>query len=80
MKPKTKEGIMRREVETISEGRCIIPDIDGTAIIVADADLGAKLRELDGIPVTAIKTRKPRKPRVRKALGKGIEGGQASDA
>jgi hypothetical protein len=36
--------------------------------------------ELAGANQKPIKTRKPHKPRVRKALGKGIEGGQNSDA
>jgi hypothetical protein len=76
---------MKFEVELIEGGRCIIPTVGNFALVVTDDELAAVLRvreseELAGANQKPIKTRKPHKPRVRKALGKGIEGGQNSDA
>lgn len=57
---------MKFEVEVISDGRCLIPSIDGTAKIVADDLLGGTLRGMACQPAPMIKptvTKKPRKPR-----------------
>ena len=60
---------MRFEIELIEGGRCIIPMEGNTGLIVTDDDLGATLRGIKG----NAKPKKTRKPRTRKALGKGIE-------
>lgn len=68
---------MKFEVEVISDGRCIIPSIDGTAKIVADDILGGTLRGMSCQPAAVTKRAYPKGTRKRKAKAAPEEAAQA---
>jgi hypothetical protein len=64
---------MKFEVEVISDGRCIIPSIDGTAKIVADDLLGGTLRGMSCQPQAVTKRPYPKGTRKRRAKAEPVE-------